>query len=68
MSRIVQFFSRISKRLRKKNCMTLPALEKHVEKADTPMAEMILVDFVYDIKNWLEPYLNGIKTTFIPFV
>jgi len=38
MSRIVQFFSRISKRLRKKECRTLPALEKHVEIAHTPMA------------------------------
>lgn len=66
MSRIVQFFSRISKRLRKKDCMTLPALEKHVEKAHTPMAETFLMDFVYDIKNWLEPYLNGIKNHVYP--
>lgn len=41
--------------------MTLPALEGHIEKAHTPMAETILVDYVYDIKTWLEPYLNGIK-------
>lgn len=46
--------------------MTLPALEKHVEKAHTPMAETNLVDFVYDIKKWLEPYLNGIKNHIYP--
>ena len=46
--------------------MTLPALEKHVEKAYTPMAETNLVDFVYNIKKWLEPYLNGIKNHVYP--
>lgn len=68
MSRIVQFFSRISKRLRRKDCMTLPAcaLEKHIEKAHTPIAETFLMAFVYDIKNLLEPYLNGIKNHVYP--
>lgn len=46
--------------------MTLPALEEHIEKAHTPMAETILVNYVYDIKNWLEPYLNGIKNHVYP--
>lgn len=46
--------------------MTLPALEKHVQKAHTPMAETILVEFVYDIKQWIEPYLNSIKNHVYP--
>ena len=46
--------------------MTLPALEEHIQKAHTPIAETILVNYVYDIKNWLEPYLNGIKNMFTP--
>ena len=46
--------------------MMLPAMKKHIEKAHTPMVETILVDYVYDIKNWLEPYLNGIKNHVYP--
>lgn len=46
--------------------MTLPALEEHIQKAHTPIAETILVNYVYDIKNWLEPYLNGIKNHVYP--
>jgi len=30
------------------------------------MAETFLMDFVFDIKNWLEPYLNGIKNHVYP--
>ena len=30
------------------------------------MAETILVNYVYDIKNWLEPYLNRIKILVYP--
>ena len=46
--------------------MTLPALERNVQKAHTPMAETILVEYIYDIKQWLEPYLNTIKNHVYP--
>ena len=46
--------------------MTLPALEKNARKAHTPTAETIIIDYVYDIKQWIEPYLNGIKNHVYP--
>ena len=46
--------------------MTLPALEKGIQKAHTPSAETIMVDFVYNIKEWIEPCLNKIKNHVYP--
>ena len=46
--------------------MTLPALERNVQKAHTPTAETFVMEYVYDIKTWLEPCLNSIKIMFIP--
>ena len=46
--------------------MTLPALEKGIQKAHTPSAETIMVDFVYNIKEWIETCLNKIKNHVYP--
>ena len=46
--------------------MTLPALEKGIQKAHTPSAETIMVDFVDNIKEWIEPCLNKIKNHVYP--
>ena len=46
--------------------MTLPALEKGIQKAHTPSAETIMVDFVHNIKEWIEPCLNNIKNHIYP--
>ena len=46
--------------------MTLPALERNVQKAHTPTAETFVVEYVYDIKTWLEPCLNSIKNHVYP--
>ena len=37
--------------------MTLPSLEKGIQKAHMPSAETIMV--VYNIKEWIEPCLNN---------
>ena len=37
-----------------------------MRKAHTPTAETIIIDYVYDIKQWIEPYLNGIKNHVYP--
>ena len=36
-------------------------MEKGIQKADTPSAEAVFVDFVYNVKEWIEPCLNNIK-------
>ena len=46
--------------------MTLPALERNIRKAHTPAAEVHVVDFIFDIKGWLEPFLNTIKNHVYP--
>ena len=46
--------------------MTLPALERNIQRAHTPRAETIQVEYVFDIKQWLEPYLNKIKNHVYP--
>ena len=56
----------ISKLSRKKDCMTLPALEKGIQKVHTPSAETIMVDFVYNIKEWIEACLNNIENHVYP--
>ena len=46
--------------------MTLPELKGNVRRAHTPEAETHIVDFVFDIKKWIEPCLNNIKNHVYP--
>ncbi|XP_078346095.1 uncharacterized protein LOC144631526 isoform X2 [Oculina patagonica] len=61
-----QFFSRISRRLHKKDSMTLPALVRNIHKAHTPAPDVHVLKYVFDIKAWLEPYLNSVKRHVYP--
>ena len=38
--------------------MTLPELMANVKQAHTPEAETHIVDFIFDIKKWIEPCLK----------
>ena len=46
--------------------MTLPELKKNVRQVHTPEAEIHMVDFIFDIKKWIEPCLNTIKNHVYP--
>lgn len=46
--------------------MTLPGLIDNIGKAHTPAAEVHVVDYMFDIKNWIEPCLNSLKNHIYP--
>lgn len=46
--------------------MTLPELKDNIRKAHTPEAEPFLIEYVFDIKSWIEPCLNPIKNHIYP--
>ena len=46
--------------------MTLQALVKNIAKSHTPAPEVHVVDYVFHIKGWLEPFLNKIKNHVYP--
>ena len=46
--------------------MTLPALVRNIKKAHTPGPEVHEVQFIFDVKGWLEPFLNKIKNHVYP--
>ena len=46
--------------------MTLPELKKNVRQAHIPEVETHTVDFIFDIKKWIEPCLNTIKNHVYP--
>ena len=46
--------------------MTLPELKNNIRQAHTPEAETHTVDFIFDIKKWIEPCLNTIKNHVYP--
>ena len=61
-----QFFSRISKRLHMKDWMTLPALVRKTQKAYTPVPNVRVIEFIFDIKGWIKPFLNKNKKSRVP--
>ncbi len=46
--------------------MTLPELKSNIRRAHKPEAETHVIDFIYDIKSWIEPCLNPIKNHIYP--
>ncbi|CAH3153383.1 unnamed protein product [Porites lobata] len=60
------FFSRISKRLHMKDWMTLPALVRKTQKAYTPVPNVRVIEFIFDIKGWIKPFLNKNKKSRVP--
>lgn len=46
--------------------MTLPALVRNIHKAHTPAPDVHVLKYVFDIKAWLEPYLNSVKRHVYP--
>ena len=41
--------------------MTLPELKANIRLVNTPEAETQVVDYIFDIHGWIEPFLNPIK-------
>ena len=61
-----QFFSRISKRLRKKDCMMLSALGKKYTESTHSKGGDKSHRICLRHKQWLEPYLNNVKNHVYP--
>ena len=49
-----------------KDSMTLPALVRKTQKAYTPVANIHVIEFIFDIKGWIKPFLNKIKNHVYP--
>ena len=61
-----QFFSGISKWRHMKDWMTLPALVRKTQKAYTPVPNVRVIEFIFDIKGWIKPFLNKNKKSRVP--
>ena len=46
--------------------MTLPELMYNIQKAHTPEAEVHIINYMFDIKKWIEPCLNTLKNHVYP--
>ena len=49
-----------------KDSMTLPALVRKTQKAYTPVPNVHVIEFIFDIKGWIKPFLNKIKNHVYP--
>ena len=49
-----------------KDSMTLPALVRNIQKAYTPVPDVHVIEFIFDIKGWTKPFLNKIKSHMYP--
>ena len=56
-----QFFSRFSSRLSWNSAKTLPALMNHLEESYSPKPTSVLIDKIFKISQWLEPYIGSIR-------
>ena len=49
-----------------KDWMTLPALVRKTQKAYTPVPNVRVIEFIFDIKGWIKPFLNKNKKSCVP--
>ncbi|XP_070550516.1 uncharacterized protein [Ptychodera flava] len=54
-----QMFSRVSTALRKANSFTLPELMHNIHESYTPSIKVEEVKYLFNVKEWLEPYMAG---------
>lgn len=59
-------FSRISENLGNKSAKTLPELERVIETSTKKGFRCIQLPCVYNIRDWIAPYLQGINNHSFP--
>ena len=49
-----------------KDSMTLPALVRNIQKPYTPVPDICVIEFIFDIKGWIKPFQNKNKKSRVP--